>query len=199
MKIAIIRWFQHFGKALPAVGLGILLATVILAFLSVPYAVRAHDFGEASTPELATEEALVHGRTVLTTKCVTCHDLRTILARPYAPDGWHRVVLRMAKKPQLGARLAPEDLGPVTAYLVAITPEIQDAVSDKRRESVAQAERAQAVKARAPGGVAPDRRPRTSRRARPPTRTPAASVTSWPTSTRSPHRRSPAGARSSSA
>jgi len=112
LKIAIIRWFQHFGKALPKIGAGIMLCTIILSFLSVPYALRAQDFGSATTPAalervktltadldlgeapetLATAEAMHRGREVLTVKCVVCHDLRTILRRPYTPEGWRDVV-----------------------------------------------------------------------------------------------------------
>ena len=47
-KIAIIRWFQHFGKALPMLGYGVLVCTVILSFLSLPFAIQAHGFGTLS-------------------------------------------------------------------------------------------------------------------------------------------------------
>ncbi len=164
-KIAIIRWFQHFGKALPSIGFGIMLCTVILAVLSIPYALRAHDFGTATTPEglarverlmtgleldkppasYATAEALAQGRSVLTRKCVVCHDLRTILRKPYTPKGWHRVVDRMLLKPQFDSPLVVEDVGPVTAYLVAITPDIRDSVKQKRDDTISTAGRVAAV------------------------------------------------------
>jgi len=151
-KIAIIRWFQHFGKALPMIGATIMLCTLLLSFLSVPYALRAHDFGSAETPanlervarllapidlgrptsELLTSAGLEHGREVLTNQCVVCHDLRTILRRPYTPEGWRDVVWRMAEKPQIQRPLREADLAPVTAYLVAITPDIQQSVRMKR-------------------------------------------------------------------
>jgi mono/diheme cytochrome c family protein len=151
-KIAIIRWWQHFGKALPKIGAAIMLCTIILSFLSVPYAIRAQDFGAAATPEslervtrlldgvdlrapidaVTTPEAMAKGREVLTVQCVVCHDLRTILRRPYTPEGWRDVVWRMAEKPQIERPLKPEDLAPVTAYLVAITPDIQQSVRMKR-------------------------------------------------------------------
>ncbi len=155
-KIAIIRWFQHFGKALPQIGALIMLCTLILSFLSVPYALRAQDFGSATTPEglarverlvadidlgstpaeLATAEVMSHGREVLTLKCVVCHDLRTILRRPYTPQGWRDVVWRMAEKPQIDRPMFEEDLAPVTAYLIAITPDIQQSVKMKRDSEV---------------------------------------------------------------
>jgi mono/diheme cytochrome c family protein len=152
MKIAIIRWWQHFGKALPKIGAAIMLCTIILSFLSIPYAMRAQDFGTAATPEslervsrllegvdlgvpvaaVATPEAMAEGREILTGKCVVCHDLRTILRRPYTPEGWRDVVWRMAEKPQIERPMKHEDLAPVTAYLVAITPDIQQSVRMKR-------------------------------------------------------------------
>ena len=160
IKISIIRWFQHFGKSLPIIGTLIMLCTIILATLSVPFALRAYDFGSATTPqnlervatlleplnltppakELATAEALGHGRDVLTTKCVVCHDLRTILRRPYPPEGWYDVVVRMADKPQIDRALEERDLAPVTAYLVAITPDIQESLKKKRAEEQRRAE-----------------------------------------------------------
>ena len=152
MKIAIIRWFQHFGKALPQLGAAIMLCTIILSFLSIPYALRAQDFGSATTAEslarverlvadlelgvpaaeLATADNMADGRHILTTKCVVCHDLRTILRRPYTPSGWRDVVWRMAEKPQIERPMFETDLAPVTAYLIAITPDIQQSVRMKR-------------------------------------------------------------------
>lgn len=156
LKIAIIRWFQHFGKALPKIGAAIMLCTIILSFLSVPYALRAQDFGSATTPAalervkvltaglelgeapetLATADAMHRGREVLTVKCVVCHDLRTILRRPYTPEGWRDVVWRMMEKPQIERAMKPEDLAPVTAYLIAITPDLQVSAKRKRESEV---------------------------------------------------------------
>ncbi|MFT7580567.1 MAG: mono/diheme cytochrome c family protein, partial [Myxococcota bacterium] len=177
MKIAIIRWFQHFGKALPMLGSSILLCTIILATLSVPYAVQAYDFGNSTSDaslarverlltgleglddaptELATVDAMDHGQAVLTKKCVVCHDMRTILKRPYTPKGWLRVVKRMLVKPQVGGRLTQSDVGPVTAYLVSITPDIQNSVQQKREADLAQAKREDGMKTVAPTTTAVD-------------------------------------------
>ena len=152
-KIAIIRWFQHFGKALPQIGMMILTLTLILAMLSIPYAVQAHDLGDALEPKnlerverllshidaledpkaLATQEALERGRQVLVNKCVVCHDLRTILRKPRTAAAWHGVNLRMAQKPSVSSiRVLDAEIGPVTAYLVAITPDLQDSLVMKR-------------------------------------------------------------------
>jgi hypothetical protein len=110
-KIAIIRWFQHFGTSLPALGLGLLAATIVLATLSIPFAVRAHDFGAITTAEnvervkrvlndipwedatkervdaLVTADAFAAGQRVLAGKCTDCHDIRTILQRPRSGEG----------------------------------------------------------------------------------------------------------------
>ncbi len=51
-KLVILWRFRHFEEAMPRFGFGLLLATVILTFLSVPYAILAHDLtGRAATPE----------------------------------------------------------------------------------------------------------------------------------------------------
>jgi cytochrome c5 len=157
-KIAIIRWFQHFGKALPSIGLGIMACTIILATLSVPFALKAHDFGDTLSAEnvvrvkrslhnvewvnevevdalidrLVTEESMEEGIETLTKKCVACHDMRTILAKPRSAQGWYSVNLRMVKKPTLGERLYEHEIPAVTAYLVAITPDLQESVKLKK-------------------------------------------------------------------
>jgi len=171
-KIAIIRWFQHFGKALPMLGYGILVCTVILSVLSLPFALQAHGFGTLSFDEesmqdlkqklvkvefaagltetavtdpgvLATKRSLFKGRRVLMGKCVKCHDMRTILAKPRPPQSWHNVVVRMAEKPTLGSPMTDADLTFVTAYLIAITPKIK---KSNRRKSVKGRSRASVLK-----------------------------------------------------
>ncbi len=179
VKISIIRWFQHFGKALPALGTWLLYCTVMLSVLSIPYALRAHGIGMASlasgiekirsdmpnvdfddeimawattlpgisqndTPEeqktklvehLATKPALSKGRRVLMTKCTSCHDLRTAIARPRPASAWHSVVVRMARKPTIHTPIDGEDMATVTAYLIAITPDLKNAA--KKRKTTA--------------------------------------------------------------
>lgn len=182
-KVAIIRWFQHFGQALPSLGFGLLLCTLILATLSIPYALQAHDFGDAleaknlarvervlksvkweeenvDTAALATEEVLIHGRKVLTAKCVVCHDMRTILKKPRNADSWYRVTKRMQEKPAIRRRILDSDVGPVTAYLVAITPNLQESRSRKKSADKATAtNKAAATKAMATPKVVGDKAP----------------------------------------
>ena len=167
-KLAIIRLFPHFSGALPSLGLGLLINTVILGSLSLPYALRAHTISgdTLSTanlervrgvmvgllPEgtdvgaLVTPARLEEGREVLTRKCTICHDLRTILAKPRSGPGWYNVVIRMAEKPIImGDALDERDLPVVTAYLVAITPDIQQSTKVKMKAMADQAERAAGV------------------------------------------------------
>jgi cytochrome c5 len=168
-KLAIIRLFPHFSGALPALGLGLLINTVILGSLSLPYALRAHTIsGDTLSPQnlervrgvlaglglpegtdinaLVTPARLEEGREVLTRKCTICHDLRTILVRPRSGPGWYNVVVRMAEKPIImGDALDERDLPIVTAYLVAITPDIQQSTKVKMKAQKDQAERAAGV------------------------------------------------------
>ena len=169
-KISIIRWFQHFGKALPALGLGVMMCTVVLATLSLPFAMRAHGMNvrvfepenlsrvervlassgiegidEARAAELVTVDNMNKGRDVLMYKCAVCHDMRTILMKPRSASSWHKISERMADKPNLGPPLLAEDISLVTAYLVAISPDLQRTVKGKREEERKKAERAAEV------------------------------------------------------
>jgi cytochrome c5 len=157
-KLGIIRWFQHFGKSLPVLGFWLFACTIILALLSLPHAIRGLavtgaaatpanvervqrilgnlDLGEGiETSELTTIQSLSEGRDILASKCTTCHDLRTILAKPKTGKRWHDCVIRMAEKPAFGDPITAEDVPVVTAYLIAITPDIQQ--SRKKLKAVA--------------------------------------------------------------
>jgi cytochrome c5 len=166
-KISIIRWFQHFGTSLPALGLGIMMCTVVLATLSLPFAMRAHGMNvrvfepenlsrvqrvlsssgiegidDLKAAELVTQESMHKGRDVLMYKCAICHDMRTVLMKPRSASSWYKLSARMADKPNLGPPLLPEDIPMVTAYLVAISPNLQQAVKGKRADERKKAERA---------------------------------------------------------
>lgn len=169
-KIAIIRWFQHFGKALPTIGLTLLLCTVILSTLSLPFALRAHDvggqtldpqnlarvrriltgldFGHAVDGDaLTTRASMEAGRDVLARKCTVCHDIRTIIIKPRTGAAWLDSVQRMAQKPAIGEPITEPDIAVVTAYLVAITPDIQESTKRKQRQERQREERAAEVAA----------------------------------------------------
>lgn len=156
-KIAILRWFRHFEEAMPALGMVLLVSTVVLVALSLPFGIRAYagvDLDEdararvdrvlssieTETPidahTLSAPDSLAHGRAVLTTQCTQCHDLRTILAEPRTGPRWHTLVVRMAAKPTLGLTIGEADEWALTAYLISITPTLQQASATRYDELV---------------------------------------------------------------
>jgi mono/diheme cytochrome c family protein len=150
-KLSIIRFFRHFEEAMPKLGFGILLCAIILSVLSFPFSLRAHALNrspenvrrvqrlltELSLPgadvtKLSGARGLERGREVLTTRCVTCHDLRTILTKPRDAHSWYEVVQRMAEKPMvIGEPIEDSEIPFVTAYLIALTPSLQASVKLK--------------------------------------------------------------------
>lgn len=169
-KIFILLFFRHFEESMPYYGFGILLCTIILSTLSVPYAVQAHDFSgrttdpenlervrnllanvdfgdqEVDVEEITTLDAFERGRQVLVKQCIVCHDMRTILAKPRTPQSWYDVSMRMLDKPSVfGEQLQAEDIPEVTAYLAAITPEIQKSTKERRLAERADAKNTDAM------------------------------------------------------
>ncbi len=172
VKISILRFFRHFEEAMPYIGTALLICTYLLIGLSVPFTLResvrqvsSKVFSDASIerthtrlqmaglpPEapldkLATRRKLREGQDVLLKKCVQCHDLRTILARPRTPPDWVRTVDRMAIKPIIGEPITQEEQWTVSAYLIAITPDLQVSAKEQRKQrmQVSQAQNALAV------------------------------------------------------
>ena len=159
VKIAILRFFRHFEEAMPYIGVTLLICTYLLIGLSVPFSFHEtvlsaksgafSDKGiartrqlldtaelppEAPLDQLASKRKLREGRHVLQRKCVVCHDLRTILAKPRTPPDWVRLVHRMAIKPVIGEPISEEEEWTVSTYLIAITPDIKNAVKEQREE-----------------------------------------------------------------
>ena len=172
VKISILRFFRHFEEAMPYIGTALLICTYLLIGLSIPFTLResvrqvsSRVFSDASIErthtrlqmaglppdapldKLATRRKLREGQDVLLKKCVQCHDLRTILARPRTPPDWVRTVDRMAIKPMIGEPISLEDQWTVSAYLIAITPELQVSAKEQRRQRMqaSQAQNALAV------------------------------------------------------
>jgi mono/diheme cytochrome c family protein len=172
VKISILRFFRHFEEAMPYIGTGLLICTYLLIGLSIPFTLResvrqvsSNVFSDASIErthtrlqmaglppdapldKLVTRRKLREGQDVLLKKCVQCHDLRTILARPRTPPDWVRTVDRMAIKPIIGEPITQEDQWTVSAYLIAITPELQVSAKEQRRQrmQVTQAQNALTV------------------------------------------------------
>ena len=162
LKLAILRFFRHFEEWMPVLGVSLLGCTVLLSALSMPFALRelsmassaggtgvyspenlerlakllpqAEMPAEVALDELATPAALQTGREVLASKCVLCHDLKTILTQPRTPPGWWKTVERMASKPSFAEPLTERDLHVVTAYLIAISGDLQRSVKERRIE-----------------------------------------------------------------
>ena len=117
VKLSIVRFFKHMEATLvPLLGTALFLCTLVLAGLALPLQFReAYLRDSALTGDmfseeriarvreqlpkaglddptqletLATSAALLSGRRVLIEKCVQCHDLRTVLARPRTPEVW---------------------------------------------------------------------------------------------------------------
>ncbi len=161
LKISIMRWYRHFEEWMPYLGVSLLLFTWLLAGLSLPFsykeqmlasrAARGGDlYGEANARRirellpsanfpkeatldvLASPKSLRQGREVLLRECVVCHDLKTILMRPRTPADWWRTVQRMSDKPVLDEEITPKQQWAVTAYLIAISPELQQQAKRQR-------------------------------------------------------------------
>lgn len=164
LKLSILRFFRHFKPMLPYIGAAILWCTVLLVSLSVPFAYKEIYWsssavgGSVYSPEniarlekllptagfpeeaplaaLATERGLSQGRLVLLSRCVTCHDLKTILTRPRTPGDWVHTVQRMAERPIFGRPIEPEEQWTVATYLIAISPELQISAKKRREQEI---------------------------------------------------------------
>ena len=180
VKLSIVRFFKHMEATLvPLLGTALFLCTLVLAGLALPLqfreaylrdsALMGDVFSEeriarvreqlpkaglddaAQLDVLATSDSLLSGRRVLIEKCVQCHDLRTVLARPRTPQAWRSTVKRMADRSITAMfPIADHEQWEVTAYLVAISPTLQSTLRDKRMmdNNNAMAQRAAATTAK---------------------------------------------------
>lgn len=185
VKISFERLFRHMEEWVAPLAAILLGGTILLSGLSVPFAL--HEFGlaksavgggvysqenrdrvakllpqaelppEAKIEELVTIEALQAGRDVLAGKCVVCHDLKTILVQPRTPSAWWKTVERMASKPSFDDPMTEDELFRVTAYLVAISGDLQRSVKERKAQEEKRAEAVAEVKleARATAAAAP--------------------------------------------
>jgi mono/diheme cytochrome c family protein len=178
VKISIVRFFKHLeGTLVPALGVTMVICTVLLVGLSVPFVFKEQylsqqAFGsvlskdnlerlktllpragfpkEANVDKLASTHGLETGRRVLLSKCVQCHDLRTVLVKPKPPDVWLQTVNRMADRAVIGKPFSTEERWHVAAYLVAISPDLQQALVAKREQEMESQASIDAVKNLAP-------------------------------------------------
>lgn len=160
IKVSIIRFFRHLEEWMPYLGTLLLLCTVLLLGLSLPFTFKERHFAskvvggnvysaqnierlkknlpeagfpkDAPVDKLSSVESLKAGRRVLLGECVQCHDLKTILVRPRSPSDWVQTVTRMADKPTLTQEITEEEQYQVAAYLIAISPELQASAAKKR-------------------------------------------------------------------
>lgn len=166
IKLAIVRFFKHLESVLvPFLGTTLLVCTVLLIGLSVPFAFREISLSRnvaggtvfspanldrvktllpmaglpagAPMDEMASVGFLKQGRAVLLAKCVQCHDLRTILIKPRTPANWVDIVGRMAERSLFVEAIEEREQWAVSAYLIAITPELQQSVKRKRQQDLA--------------------------------------------------------------
>ena len=168
LKICVVRFFRRLDASLvPLLGTWLAVSSVVLIGISVPAAFaealatesylgdenRARVemlLGEMGWPEeqcsrLASPESLRAGQEVLRTRCIECHDLRTVLARPRTPESWHQTVRRMSDRTTLVSPLTEEQQLTVTAYLVAISPQLQRSAKKMREQQGAAAEAKEAA------------------------------------------------------
>jgi mono/diheme cytochrome c family protein len=169
IKIAVVRFFKHMESTLaPFLGTGLLICTLLLTGLALPYAAReaylrstardGENFSqerisrvlqflpqigfadEAGLEILASSDGLAAGRDVLTRKCTQCHDLRTILVKPRTPEAWKSTVARMATRSTTLNPINESEQWSVIAYLIAISPTLREGVSDQQAESIEDSE-----------------------------------------------------------
>ncbi len=158
LKISIVRFFKRLDAALvPALGTTLLIGSVVLIGIAVPPAFRealatGHLFTEENrhrvetllvqtgldqpaSARLASVAMLRAGQQVLRQQCIDCHDLRTVIARPRTPEGWRQTVRRMADLTSQLAPISEEQQWQVTAYLVALSPQLQQSAQRLREQT----------------------------------------------------------------
>ena len=167
LKIVIVRFFRRLDQSLvPPLGTLLLVGSVVLIGFSVPAAFQeALATGRLFSPEnvqrvtqllvqtglepaeckrLAQPDSLRAGQRVLRQDCIGCHDLRTVLARPRTPESWRQTVRRMADRTTMLNPLEEDQQWLVTAYLIAVSPQLQQSAQrlrdqQQRREQSKQA------------------------------------------------------------
>ena len=160
-KLMIVWFFKHLeGPLVPVLGTSMWLCTCLVIFLSVPFSARESYLNKQALPDtaaraeklqrvetqlrevgfededllsdIASTNGLDAGRSVLLEKCVMCHDLRHVLARNRTPAKWRSTVKRMAGLAEAIAPISDLEQWQVTAYLIAISPELVQTAKSKR-------------------------------------------------------------------
>jgi len=183
IKIVIVRYFKHMEARLaPILGSGLFICTFLLVALVLPFSLRevyleSTALGDKSMVEsrvkrvrellpvagledsellneLSSKKGLIMGRRILTAKCVQCHDLRTVLARPRTPKAWQQTIARMANRSTILNPITEKDQWYVTAYLIAVSPTLQETLKQRRKmEAITIKSAENMVSVVKPGGV----------------------------------------------
>jgi rubredoxin/mono/diheme cytochrome c family protein len=157
LKIAVVRFFRRLEQSLvPSLGTFLLVGSVVLIGISVPSAFREAwatgrlfsqetrervgellvqtGLDEAECNRLTTPSSLRAGQRILRQECIDCHDLRTVLAKPRTPNNWRQTVRRMADRTTMLNPLEESEQLQVTAYLVALSPDLRKSAQQLRQE-----------------------------------------------------------------
>jgi mono/diheme cytochrome c family protein len=164
VKVVVVRFFKHLeGMLAPGLGTLLFVCSVVLVGLAAPFSFREQLLGqtalaggmldparverlrallpaagvdEAEVADLTSSESILAGRLVLIGKCVQCHDLRTVLARPRTPESWSQIVHRMAERSSVVDRISELEQRQVLAYLIAVTPTLQSTRAMQRQQDL---------------------------------------------------------------
>ena len=158
LKISIVRFFKRLDAALvPELGTSLLVGSAVLIGIAVPPAFREAlatnrlfteenrrrvetllvqaGLDQPASARLASPALLRAGQQVLRQQCIECHDLRTVIARPRTPDAWRQTVRRMAERTTFLAPIDEAQQWQVTAYLVALSPQLQQSAQRLRDQA----------------------------------------------------------------
>jgi len=83
---------------------------------------------------LTSTDSLRAGQRILRQECIDCHDLRTVLAKPRTPENWRQTVRRMADRTTALNPLEEDEQWQVTAYLIALSPQLHKSTRQLRDE-----------------------------------------------------------------
>lgn len=173
-KIMIVRFFKHLeGPLVPFLGTTLWLCTCLVVFLSIPFSMRETFLNRQALPDSAARAANLErvgtalqsigledetlldqlsstnglnvGRGILLNKCTACHDLRHVLARNRTASKWRSTVSRMAGLSTTLAPITEVEQWQVTAYLIAISPDLLETAKKKQQETRAAAKTKQAL------------------------------------------------------
>lgn len=162
LKVITVRYFKHMeARLVPYLGTALFLLSFLLVALVLPFSLRevyleSNALGDEAMVEkrlqrvrellptaglqdenllndLASKQGLIAGRRIMTAKCVQCHDLRTVLARPRTPKAWQQTISRMANRSTILNPITENDQWFVTAYLVAVSPTLQETLKQRRK------------------------------------------------------------------